>query len=62
MMNYKLVNYQAHILTPQTQYADVLEAATDQIIKEQMHVPKARELIRHLNMGCLLYTSDAADE
>lgn len=51
MMNYKLVNYQAHISSPQNQFADVLETATNQIIKEYMAVPKARELVRHLNMG-----------
>ncbi len=51
MMNYKLVNYTAHISSPQTQYVDVLETTTNLIIKEQMHVPEARELARRLNMG-----------
>ena len=51
MMNYKLVNYTAHIDAPSTHYADILETTTDQVIKSAMHVPAARELLRYLNMG-----------
>ena len=51
MMNYKLVNYTADISTPNIQFADVLETTTNQTLKQNMSVPKARDLVRYLNMG-----------
>ena len=51
MVNYKVVNYTANIDTPDIQLADVLEVATEQVIKNQVSVVEARETCRHLNFG-----------
>lgn len=50
-MNYKVTNYTAHINTPQTQFADVVEVPTGLVIKQQLSVPKARDLAWKLNHG-----------
>lgn len=51
MVNYKVMNYTAHINTPSDLRADVIEVNTGQSIKSGLTVDKARELCRHLNFG-----------
>lgn len=50
-MNYKVTNYTADIMTPQIQFADVIEVPTGLVIKQQLSVPKARDLAWKLNHG-----------
>lgn len=51
MVNYKVTNYQAHISAPAKQTADVVEVATNLVIKAGIPVKEARELCRYLNFG-----------
>ena len=51
MVNYKVLNYTAHINSPSDVYADVVEVNTGHKIKTGMSVDKARDLCRGLNFG-----------
>lgn len=51
MVNYKVKNYTAHIDTPSSVYADVIEVNTGHTIRSGLSVDKARELCRALNFG-----------
>lgn len=51
MVNYKVLNYTAHIDSPHQVFADVVEVPTGYAIKSGLSVGKARELCRHLNLG-----------
>lgn len=50
-MNYKLVNYTAHIDTPQKLFCDVSEVTTGHIIESGLPIRDAKEYCRHLNFG-----------
>lgn len=50
-MNYKVTNYTAHINNPSALFADVLEVATNLVIKQQLSAPVARDLAWKLNHG-----------
>jgi hypothetical protein len=50
MVNYKIMNYTAHISSPSNTSADVVETTTNQVIRT-LPSDKARELCRSLNFG-----------
>lgn len=50
-MNYKLVNYTAHIDAPQKLFCDVLEATTGHIIESGLPRREAMDMCRTLNFG-----------
>lgn len=51
MVNYKVKNYTAHIDSPSSVHADVVEVNTGHTIRSGLSVDKARELCRSLNFG-----------
>ena len=51
MVNYKVTNYTAKLISPAIHLADVVEVPTGLTIRSQVSVDQARELCRHLNFG-----------
>ena len=60
MVNYKIVNeHMVSIDTPLMGYTDsyvesggdILEIKTDQVVKKNLSIKKAKEMVRHLNFG-----------